>query len=89
MCLLDSQNGDWVDGHQSDGGLDFASDDLEGVVSKLSAAGFAPYLTTIGGSGLGLRNCSESEGAISDEFSCKASEELVQWVESGQGWIYV
>ena len=89
MSVFDSQNGNWVGGHKSDGGLDFAPDDLGEVMSKLSAAGFVPYLTTIGGSGLGLRNCSESEGAISDEFSCKASEELVQWVEGGQGWIYV
>jgi len=74
---------------KADGGLDFASDDIEQVVSKLTEAGFVPYLTTIGGSGLGVRDCSGSMGAIGDEFLCKESEELGQWVESRQGWRYV
>ena len=48
-----------------------------------------PYLTTIGGSGLGVLNASESMAAIGGEFSTKGREELAQWVESRQGWLYV
>jgi mevalonate kinase len=89
LSLLDSLYGVWSRRTKADGGLGFASDDIERVVSKLTEAGFVPYLTTIGGSGLGMRNCSGNMGAIGDEFSCKESEELGQWAESIQGWTYV
>ena len=61
-------------------------------MSKLREAGFVPYLTTIGGSGLGVLETLESEstGDIgSGDFSSKDREELAQWVESRQGWLYV
>jgi len=58
-------------------------------MSTLTKAGFVPYLTTIGGSGLGVLNASESMAAIGGEFSTKGREELAQWVESRQGWLYV
>lgn len=56
---------------------------------KLTEAGFVPYLTTIGGSGLGALSSEESVGAIADGFSTKDREELAEWVENRQGWLYV
>lgn len=58
-------------------------------MSKLTEAGFVPYLTTIGGSGLGALDLPEGVGAITSGFSCKDGEELAQWVENRQGWLYV
>jgi hypothetical protein len=59
-------------------------------MSRLTEAGFVPYLTTIGGSGLGMLGSSESSaGAMVGEFSSKDGEELAQWVESRGGWLYV
>jgi hypothetical protein len=58
-------------------------------MSKLTEAGFVPYLTTIGGSGLGMRGSSESIGSVGDEFPTKDGEALGQWMESRQGWLYV
>ena len=56
---------------------------------KLREAGFVPYLTTIGGSGLGALSSGESVGAVTDGFSTKDREELAEWVENRQGWLYV
>lgn len=74
---------------KANAGLDFASDDLQEVMAKLTEAGFVPYLTAIGGSGLGMLNSPERTEAIGGEFSSKACEELAQWVEGRQGWQYV
>jgi len=75
--------------NRADAVLDFGSDDLQQVMSKLTEAGFVPYLTTIGGSGLGALNSPESVGVITGGFSSKARDELAQWVENLQGWLYV
>ncbi|CEQ41179.1 SPOSA6832_02871 [Sporobolomyces salmonicolor] len=83
---------------------DFPAASLGSLQSALAASGFETYVTTVGGSGLGVvvpPSSSSSSSALSEggaeasrvpdvkRFEEAGSEELVRWAEAAGRWTYV
>ncbi|KAG8681905.1 cystathionine beta-lyase [Ceratobasidium sp. 395] len=77
---------------------DFTGDKMEYLLSDLRSAGFEPYSTAIGGSGLGIFHPHASEGGPSavdqtselvQAFGQIGAPELGAWAEGRGRWLYV
>lgn len=73
---------------------DFQEDSLAAVTDKLVEAGYNTYLTSVGGSGLGVYPVSGDPSNLAQDnlkqvFINKAKIELASWAESQGGWLYV
>lgn len=72
--------------------LGFSDSSTSALVTALKDAGFVPYLTSVGGSGLGILP-SNSAGVTSSAdwslFSDKDSAEFGSWVEGRGRWLFV
>ncbi|KAG8772538.1 cystathionine beta-lyase [Ceratobasidium sp. 428] len=77
---------------------DFTNDKMESLLSDLRSAGFEPYSTAIGGSGLGIFHPHVSEGgpSVADQtsdlvqaFGQIGAPELGAWAEGRGRWLYV
>lgn len=77
---------------------------LHALVEALTSSGFRPYLTSVGGSGLGVLSpydpanyavaSSNAENAdqppsLREAFEGKNIEELAEWAEQRGRWLYV
>jgi hypothetical protein len=75
---------------------------LRGLVEALTGSGFSPYLTSVGGSGLGVLSpydpanyaLSNPENpdqppSLREAFEGKRIEELAGWAEQRGRWLYV
>ena len=63
-------------------------------MDKLVEAGYQPYLTTVGGSGLGVYPVtgdptSEEKEKLHQEFVVQSRMGLAKWAEEQGGWLYV
>ena len=78
--------------------------DLHALIEALANAGFQPYLTSVGGSGLGVLSpydpanyavtSSKTENpdqppSLREAFEDKRIEELAGWAEQRGRWLYV
>jgi len=77
---------------------------LRALVEGLSISGFRPYLTSVGGSGLGILSPydpanyaitsqelenSDHQPSLREEFEVQGVEELTAWAEQRGRWMYV
>jgi hypothetical protein len=77
---------------------------LRALIETLTSSGFRPYLTSVGGSGLGVLSpydpanyavaSSNPENpdhppSLRDAFEGKRIEELAEWAELRGRWLYV
>ncbi|KIM33447.1 hypothetical protein M408DRAFT_326161 [Serendipita vermifera MAFF 305830] len=73
---------------------DFYDDSLKILVDKLTEAGYRPYLTTVGGSGLGVYPVvgdpsPEEREELKAAFVEEPRDNLAKWAEKQGGWLYV
>jgi hypothetical protein len=79
---------------------EFADESLQALITDLTASGFHPYLTSVGGSGVGLRRSQQARNVIAEggdetfhvtsrmAFTAVPKEQLESWA-AGQGeWQY-
>lgn len=77
---------------------------LRALVDALTSSGFTPYLTSVGGSGLGVLSPydpanyavtssnpenSDQPASLREAFEGKKIEELAGWAEQRGRWLYV
>lgn len=77
---------------------------LRALMESLTGSGFRPYLTSVGGSGLGIlspydpanyavsspnRENPDQPPSLRDAFEGKKIEELAEWAEQRGRWLYV
>lgn len=63
-------------------------------MDKLTEAGYHPYLTTVGGSGLGVYPVVgdpslEEREELQSSFVAEPRQGLAKWAEKQGGWLYV
>lgn len=73
---------------------DFGDISLTEVTNKLDEAGYKTYLTTVGGSGLGVYPVpgdvpTLGNDNLKESFTSKPRGELATWAEGQGGWLYV
>jgi len=73
---------------------DFYDDSLNILTDKLVEAGYHPYLTTVGGSGLGVYPVTgdptpEEKEDLKMAFIEEPRSTLAKWAEKQGGWLYV
>ncbi|KAJ9094961.1 hypothetical protein QFC21_005753 [Naganishia friedmannii] len=83
---------------------DFSTDRLKALLSELRKSGFRPYLTSVGGSGLGILDASTGATAIDldasgagesshiplrEAFHEVNAEELETWAERTGDWLFI
>jgi len=77
---------------------------LRALVEELSTSGYHPYLTSVGGSGLGILSPydpanyaiassklenSDHQPSLREAFEAQGIEELTAWAEQRGRWMYV
>jgi hypothetical protein len=74
---------------------------LRALIEALTSSGFRPYLTSVGGSGLGVlspydpanyavaSSNSDQPASLREAFEGKKIEELAEWAEQRGRWLYV
>jgi hypothetical protein len=78
----------------TDATLDFYEDSLKILMDKLSEGGYHPYLTTVGGSGLGVYPVTgeptlQEKEELQSAFVDQPRTSLAKWAEEQGGWLYV
>jgi hypothetical protein len=71
---------------------DFATDRMEALLSELRESGFRPYVTSVGGAGLGILSeaVDMAPGAdIPPAFHAVQAEGLESWAEQAGQWLYI
>jgi mevalonate kinase len=83
---------------------DVKDDVLHALVEGLTSSGYRPYLTSVGGSGLGVlspydpanyavasskREDADQQPSLREAFEAKGIEELTGWAEQRGRWLYV
>lgn len=83
--------------------VDFSTDRLDALLSELRESGFRPYLTSVGGSGLGILESNGSAAMDLDApgagesshiplrkaFHEVTAEELEAWAERTGDWLFI
>ena len=74
---------------------------LRALIEALTSSGFRPYLTSVGGSGLGVlspydpakyavaSSNPDQPASLREAFEGKKIEELAEWAEQRGRWLYV
>jgi hypothetical protein len=77
---------------------------LQALIEGLTNSGFRPYLTSVGGSGLGVLSPydpanyavasskpekSDQRPSLREAFEAKGIEELTAWAEQRGRWLYI
>lgn len=74
--------------------LDYESEKLQAVIDSLAGSSFDPYLTSVGGSGLGILSPHQKKDERAPEsyrqmFASMNIGTLTPWAESQGRWLYV
>ena len=77
---------------------------LRALTEELTSSGFCPYLTSVGGSGLGILSpydpanyavaspkgeSPDHQSSLREVFEARGIEELTAWAEQRGRWMYV